>query len=241
MDFDAWNRSRVDTARAKRLLVGYLVGTASVAASMAFVFLTSRGAAAGEEEEAVEVQLLERPEPEPEPEPEPPPAKEEPPKPKPKPPKVTTPIEVPTEAPKEADVTEPLPVDDDPFAEEPEPEPAPPPVVEAPKPPPKPKPPEPPRGPIRVTEDVTPPVAISQTQPELPSSARAAGIDGTVIVKYVVSETGVVTEAKVLKGPPELHAVCLAAVKSWRFQPALLDGKPVSVVRVQRFRFRIKT
>lgn len=244
MDFDAWNPSGVDSTRLKRLFIGYVVGASSVAFGMAFLFFTSKGASAvTEEEPAIEAQLVREPEPEPAPDPEPPPVEQEKPKPKPRPPKVVTPVEVPKEAPREADVTAPIPEDDDPFAEpEPAPEPsAKPAVVEPPKPPPpKPRPVEQPRGPIRVTEDVTPPQPLSQAQPEYPASVKAAGIDGVVIVKYVVSETGQVTDAKVLKGPPELHAVCLAAVRSWRFKAAELDGKPVSVVRIHRFRFRIK-
>jgi protein TonB len=241
MDFDSWNRSGVDTRRVKRLLIGYVIGAASVAAGSSFIFLTSKGASAEQEEDpAIEAQLVSEPEPEPEPEP-PPPVEQE--KPKPRPPKVVTPLEIPKEAPKEAEVKAPLPEDEDPFAEKEAPAPsAAPAVVEAPKPPPpKREQPLKPKGPMRVTEDVTPPAPLSQTQPELPASAKAAGIDGVVTVKYVVSETGMVTEAKVLRGPPELHAVCLAAVKSWRFKPALLDGKPVAVVRMYRFRFRIKT
>lgn len=239
MDFDSWDRRGVDAVRVKRLLIGYIVGAVSVSAGMAFVFLTSKGATAVEEEDpAIEAQLVR--EPEPEPEPEPVPVEQE--KPKPRPPKVVTPIEVPQEAPKEAAATGPLPEDEDPFGEEEQPASPTPAVVEAPKqPPPKPVEPVKPRGPIRVKENVVAPVPILQAQPELPASAKAAGIDGVVTVKYVVSETGQVTEAKVLRGPPELHAVCLAAVKTWRFKPALLDGKPISVVRMFRFRFRIKT
>jgi protein TonB len=243
MDFDAWDRTRVDALRVKRLLIGYVLGALGVTAAMAFVFLTSKGASAIEEEEdPIEAQLVKEPEPEPEPEPPPPQAQPE--KPKPRVPKVVTPVEIPKEAPKEAEVKAPIPEDDDPFGgkdapTEPSAKPA---VVEAPKPPPPPKiaPLEKPKGPIRVTEDVTPPTAISQTQPEFPAAVKAAGIDGVVTVKFVVTETGQVTDVKVLKGPPELHAVCLAAVKSWRFKPAVLDGKPVAVVQVRRFKFRIK-
>lgn len=88
---------------------------------------------------------------------------------------------------------------------------------------------------------MTPPVAISQPKPEYPPALRSQGIEGVVIVKYVVSETGVVSDAKVLKGPPEFHAVCLAAVKSWRFKPALSQGKPVEVYRIARFPFKLRS
>ena len=106
-----------------------------------------------------------------------------------------------------------------------------------------PLPPPPPRKKkaIRVTEDVTPPVALSQGMPAYPAAARTAGVEGTVIVTYVVTEAGEVTAVKAVRGPPELMAVCEAAVRSWRFKPAVLDGTPVAVRRTARFPFRIKT
>lgn len=243
MDFDAWKPRAVDRLRVRRLFIGHVVGAVGVSLGLAFVFLTSKGASAVEEEDpAIEAQLVTEPEPEPEPEPPPPEPEPEEPKPPP-PPRVVAPVEIPKEAPKEAEAKPASAEEEDPF----EPKEAPAPsaataVVEAPAPapPPKPKVLEKPK-PIRVTEDVTPPEAISQTMPEYPPAVKAQGIDGVVVVKYVVNEKGEVTELKVLKGPPELHATCLAAMRSWRFRPAILEGKPVAVIRTVRFPFRIKT
>jgi protein TonB len=103
---------------------------------------------------------------------------------------------------------------------------------------PKPK----PKKPGRVTEGVTPPVAISQGAPSYPASARDQGIEGTVVVKYVVTDSGAVTDVKAVRGPPELRAVCVAAVQAWRFKPAVDEnGKPIAVSRTAQFPFRIKT
>ena len=77
--------------------------------------------------------------------------------------------------------------------------------------------------------------------PPYPESARNAGVEGTVVIKYVVTETGAVTSVQALKGPPELASVCIATVSSWRFKPAIANGAPVSVVRQARFPFRIRT
>jgi TonB family protein len=95
--------------------------------------------------------------------------------------------------------------------------------------------------PIRVTEDVTPPKAISMQAPSYPAEAKAAGIEGIVVIQYVVTETGEVKDVEAERGPPELVDVCIAAVKSWRFSPAIKDGEPVAVHRMARFPFRIKT
>jgi len=45
---------------------------------------------------------------------------------------------------------------------------------------------------------------------------------------------------RAVKGPPELFAVCIAAVKALRYKPAHdAQGNPISVVRYQKFRMRI--
>ena len=91
--------------------------------------------------------------------------------------------------------------------------------------------------------NATPPEPIVKlVKPEYPADAKAAGLEGTVVVRYVVTEQGDVTDVRALKGPPELFSVCVAAVKAMRFKPALDgDGKPLMVVRYMKFPFRLKT
>jgi protein TonB len=63
-----------------------------------------------------------------------------------------------------------------------------------------------------------------------------------VLVRYVVSESGEIKDVKAVKGPPELFAVCVAAVRALRFKPAHdAQGNPISVVRYKTFRFHITT
>ena len=94
-----------------------------------------------------------------------------------------------------------------------------------------------------MSEDDTPPELVGPAaRPEYPADVKAAGIEGTVLIRYVVTETGEVKDVKAVKGPPELYAECIAAVKALRFKPAHdAQGNPISVVRYQPFRFRIRT
>jgi protein TonB len=249
-NFDEWTRPKVDRERRARLLIGYVVGLGVVGATGAFIVLSSNQAKAEERDETVlEAQLAREPEAEPEPPPEiatepkpeaqrkPPPA-----------PKIAAPTEIPTEPLKEAEVDRSQLADEsDPFqrdtqAAEPSPAPtaeiAPIKVPVAPSVVFKPE----KKAPIRVTEEVTPPAPVDgNIRPDYPSDAKAAGIEGVVLVKYVVTETGAVTDVRVIKGPPELSPSCITAVKTWRFSPAMLEGKPVAVVRVARFPFKIRT
>jgi TonB family protein len=93
-----------------------------------------------------------------------------------------------------------------------------------------------------MTEGVTPPEAApDNAQPVFPEEARAAGREGVVVLKFVVTETGAVEHIQVLKGEEPFIAAALAAVRTWRFsRPALLDGQPVPVFRVVPVRFKVR-
>ena len=63
-----------------------------------------------------------------------------------------------------------------------------------------------------------------------------------MLIKYVVTETGEVTDVKALKGPPELFAVCIAVVKSEHYKPARdAQGHPFLVTRFRKFHMRLRT
>ena len=70
--------------------------------------------------------------------------------------------------------------------------------------------------------------------------ARKQGIEALVVVKFVVEEDGQITDVKIVKGHPLFDDVVLAAVRSWTFEPATLDGKPVRMARMVKIPFRLK-
>jgi protein TonB len=78
-------------------------------------------------------------------------------------------------------------------------------------------------------EEPSKPVLVSQ-QPdiELTASARAEGIEGKLTLSLIIGEDGTVTGVKVVTSiSPEMDAAAEAAVRQWRFKPALACGKPV--------------
>jgi protein TonB len=96
-------------------------------------------------------------------------------------------------------------------------------------------------GPVQLPENATPPVALSNAQPAYPAEARSAGVEATVVVKFVVTESGEVTQVTVVRGHPLFDAAVVAAVRSWRYRPALVEGRPTAVYRVARIPFRLRT
>ena len=70
---------------------------------------------------------------------------------------------------------------------------------------------------------------LVKTRPEYPAVAKAARIQGTVVLQAVISKDGTVESLQVLEGPPLLQQAAVDAVKTWKYRPYLLNGEPVAV------------
>lgn len=112
-----------------------------------------------------------------------------------------------------------------------------------PPPPPPPPPPRPPADPepqrIRVSAGVIQGHLVERVAPNYPSLARAARITGTVTLEGVIDTEGHVTELRVVEGHPLLTGAAIDAVRQWRYEPYLLNGKPVDVVTLFSIVFRM--
>jgi TonB family protein len=60
-----------------------------------------------------------------------------------------------------------------------------------------------------------------------PPTAVPDKLQGQVIVRIVVSETGDVETAEVISGNPVLANAAVDAVKQWKFKPYIRNGQPV--------------
>ncbi|QSQ21098.1 energy transducer TonB [Pyxidicoccus parkwayensis] len=97
-------------------------------------------------------------------------------------------------------------------------------------------------APINLPESATPPEPLeSNLIPEYPSEARSKGLEGMVILKGVVEVDGRVTNLKVMRGDEPFASAALAAVKTWRFKPAVVSGQPTAVFRIFKVPFRLKS
>jgi len=65
--------------------------------------------------------------------------------------------------------------------------------------------------------------------PRYSPEARAAGIQGTVIVELLVDETGKVASAKAVSGPVELWSMAEQTAKNFTFMPYSPVGTPRKV------------
>jgi len=70
---------------------------------------------------------------------------------------------------------------------------------------------------------------IHLVQPVYPPLARAARIQGAVVLRAVISREGKVENPQVLSGHPMLVQAAVDAVRQWRYRPYYLNDQPVEV------------
>lgn len=75
---------------------------------------------------------------------------------------------------------------------------------------------------------------------QYPQDAQKAGVEGTVVVKFIINKKGQVSETKVLEGPKELTKSAQSVVRGLPgFTPGTQNGKPVDVELVLPIRFAL--
>ena len=68
---------------------------------------------------------------------------------------------------------------------------------------------------------------VRHVSPVYPVQARMLRLEGTVVLDAVIFEDGTVHDVKVVSGQATLAQSAADAVKTWRYKPYVLDGKPV--------------
>jgi protein TonB len=86
-----------------------------------------------------------------------------------------------------------------------------------------------PAAPLRISEGVLEGMLLTPIQPVYPAIARAAGVQGAVVMEAVISKTGRIENLHAISGPPMLRNAALTAVEAARYKPYMLDGEPTEV------------
>ena len=86
-----------------------------------------------------------------------------------------------------------------------------------------------PAGPLRVSSGVAAGNRIGGSDPIYPPIAKAAHVQGAVVLHAIISKTGTIENLTVLSGPVMLRQAALDAIKNWRYKPYLLNGEPTEV------------
>lgn len=94
-------------------------------------------------------------------------------------------------------------------------------------------------GGIAIARELTP---LVRFPPEYPIRATTNGVEGYVILRFTVTETGSVADPEVLRSePPRMFdRAAIRAILRWKYQPQLANGKPISVISYTRINFKLR-
>ena len=95
-------------------------------------------------------------------------------------------------------------------------------------------------GGLRVAPEEQQKRLVRSAPPAYPDVAQQAGIEGDVTLRVVVAPDGTVNDVRLVAGDPVLARAAADAVEQWHYAPALLDGRPVSVVTTVTLAFRLR-
>lgn len=93
---------------------------------------------------------------------------------------------------------------------------------------------------IRVKGEVAQANLIHKVQPVYPAAAKAAHVQGTVMLQAAILKDGTLGEITVASSPsPDLSEASIEAVRQWRYRPILLNGQPVEVLTYVKINFTL--
>lgn len=90
---------------------------------------------------------------------------------------------------------------------------------------------------------VTPPEIVdsSRVRPDYPEAAQRAGLEGQVVLRAIIDRQGRARQVQVLRGLGlGLDEAAVAAVRQWKFRPAIRNGSPVEVIYILSVYFRLE-
>lgn len=97
-----------------------------------------------------------------------------------------------------------------------------------------------PAGAYRVGHDVLTPSPVQRVEPQYSDEARAALLQGTVVVQVVIGTDGLTHDARILRGLGlGLDENALEAISQWRFKPGVKDGNSVKVAATIEVNYRL--
>lgn len=93
---------------------------------------------------------------------------------------------------------------------------------------------------FRVQGQVQAPKLKDKVEPNYPKAVRREGRQGKVVLEAVITTEGCVREVRIVEAADEaLDLLAAQAVSMWKYEPALLNGRPVAVYLTVTVTFRL--
>jgi periplasmic protein TonB len=94
-------------------------------------------------------------------------------------------------------------------------------------------------GPVNVSTGVSAGLLLAPIVPMYPAIAKAAGVQGAVVMEAVISKTGRIESLHAVSGPSMLRRAALDAVQAARYKPYRLNGEATEVQTTITVVFRL--
>lgn len=94
---------------------------------------------------------------------------------------------------------------------------------------------------VRAINEIKPPKLVKSVDPVYPEKARQAQAEGVVILEAHTDEKGNVESVRILRSIPVLDQAAIDAVKQWKYEPLIVDGKVRKAIFTVTVRFMLKT
>jgi protein TonB len=96
-----------------------------------------------------------------------------------------------------------------------------------------------PAGLLHVSTGVSEGMLLAPIRPVYPALARAAHVEGPVVVEAIISRTGTIESLHAVSGPLMLQGAALDAIREARYRPYRLNGEPTEVQTTITVNFRL--
>lgn len=93
-------------------------------------------------------------------------------------------------------------------------------------------------APVKISDVRSAPKAVHRVEPGYPDAALRRGIAGLVKLEVLAMPDGTVAGARHIHGPAILGEAAAEAVRQWRFEPHVVDGKAVPALFQVQVDFR---
>ncbi len=94
---------------------------------------------------------------------------------------------------------------------------------------------------LHVSAGVSTGMLLSPIRPIYPAIAKAAHVEGAVVVEALISKTGAIESLHVISGPAMLQGAAIEAIRAARYQPFRLNGEPTEVQTTITVNFQIRS
>ncbi|MBM3297012.1 MAG: energy transducer TonB [Candidatus Aminicenantes bacterium] len=96
------------------------------------------------------------------------------------------------------------------------------------------------KGAVKASKDIKPPRLVKKVAPVYPPEAKEKNLEGMVVINARIDTQGNVSDVMVLKSSGEIfNAAAIEAVKGWKYEPMVLEGKPRDAIFTVTIRFAL--